>query len=183
MVSWGWGCRRESVPRIRRSCSLNEISKKWQVTGQREEGREVRAGWRPGGAKGPLFPTTWAHQARSVGIRGLPRQSEGPGASEKGVPLRPAPGAGWELREAAGNFPGAQQARRGGSHRRRHNERVAAGPDGLCSRPRGTRDRRPAFAQLFGVLLALCLSTLDLPFRDPQREGTSQQVPCKLEIC
>lgn len=155
------------------------------------EGREGVAMWeKPRGSlleartqKGPLFPTTWAHQARSVGIRGLPRQSEGPGASEKGVPLRPAPGAGWELREAAGNFPGSQQARRGRSHRRRHNERVAAGPDGLCSRPKGTRDRRPAFAQLFGVLLALCLPALDLPFSDTQREGTSQQVPCKLEIC
>lgn len=64
---------------------------------------------------GPLFPTTWAHQARRVRRRGLTRRSEDPAVSEKAVPLRPVPGGRWERREAAGNFPGRQHPR-GAAH-------------------------------------------------------------------
>lgn len=101
------------------------------------EGREGVAMWeklralfsRTRTQKAPLFPTTWAHQPRYVGIRGLPRQPEDPGASEKGAPVRPVPDAraGWQLREAAGNFPATQQAPRCPSHRCEHNGHVARG--------------------------------------------------------
>lgn len=80
-----------------------------------------------------------------MGIRGWPRQSEDPGASEKGVPMPPVPGgagAGWELREAAGNFPGTQHAPRCPAQEREHNGHVAGKPDGLYSRQRQRRDRR-----------------------------------------
>lgn len=66
--------------------------------------------------------------------------------------MRPVPGAGWEPHEVAGNFPGAQRARRCPSHRREHNGHVAGEPDGLYSRQRRTRDHR------VGICLALCLA-------------------------
>lgn len=48
--------------------------------------------------------------------------------------------ASWELREAAGNFPGAQHAPRCPSHK--HNGHVAREPDGLYSRQRQRGDNR-----------------------------------------
>ena len=84
--------------------------------------------------KAPLFPTTWAHQARYVRRRELARPSEDPGVSEKGVPMWPAPGARWELCEPAGNFPATQHARRCHSHK--PGAHVAGEPDGLYSRQR-----------------------------------------------
>lgn len=59
---------------------------------------------------GPLFPTTWAQQARRVRRRGPTRQPEGPAVAGKAAPLWPVLGAQWERYEAAGNFPGGQHA-------------------------------------------------------------------------
>ena len=96
------------------------------------------------------------------------------------------PVAWWELHEAAGNFPGSQQAQRCPSHR--HNGHVAREPDGLYSRHGQERDDPGVWIGLapLPLLLALCLPAPDLPYSGPQREGASQLGPLEavdLLIC
>lgn len=137
--------------------------------------------------KAPLFPTTWAHQARYVRRRELTRQP-GPRRAREGSSYVAVPGArGWgggELCEATGNFPGTQYAP--WCHSQKQCPRGWGARWALFSAKAGKGRQRRCLLSSSAFLLALCLPALDLPFPGPHREGTAQLGPLEatnLLIC
>lgn len=123
--------------------------------------------------KAPLFPTTWAHQARYVRRRELTRQP-GPRSAREGSSYVAVPGA-WGRGGGGGGgdcvMPlvifRALSMLRGVTHR--SSAHVAGEPDGLYSWQRQERDAEAGFARLLSLPAGPLSSSPGFTFpRSPQ---------------